>query len=338
MEEIAELKNSIKLSCKLYKLKGITNLEQVNKKILTREASQEVRLTREDKKNGIILPGDEGVYNFCWDEFSEMETLEIHTKDELNKDVIVSIKYIAAISRLEYGKQKKRKNKQYLPKNQRINEAFVRVIFFEMNEEIYLVICTSQKSNIDRVVYLLGKENVIEDESFYVIPDDFFNWFFYKFSEFNGELGYNYRLRNIVGFIGNVTDEQNIIKGKSEQTFNLMVTKAFISNGEKLQSITARIRKEEEMDIVFGVNKKCDAVIYVNQSESLLLFQNKDKDALVLLYLYGVLIPRLLRLYRKNEVMFLGEQKKVFSKKIGLEVIKSIMEHNNIGIEDIKNA
>ena len=47
-----------------------------------------------------------------------------------------------------------------------------------------------------------------------------------------------------------MADEQNIIKGISEQTSELTVTKAFISNGESLKNVTARIRKENEVDIV----------------------------------------------------------------------------------------
>ena len=50
--------------------------------------------------------------------------------------------------------------------------------------------------------------------------------------------------------MGNVADEQNIIKGISEQTSELTVTKAFISNGESLKNVTARIRKENEVEIV----------------------------------------------------------------------------------------
>ncbi|OUK18739.1 hypothetical protein BU181_16480, partial [Enterococcus faecium] len=66
--------------------------------------------------------------------------------------------------------------------------------------------------------------------------------------------------------MGNVADEQNIIKGISEQTSELTVTKAFISNGESLKNVTARIRKENEVDIVFGIDHECNSVIYVTQS------------------------------------------------------------------------
>lgn len=72
--------------------------------------------------------------------------------------------------------------------------------------------------------------------------------------------------------MGNVADEQNIIKGISEQTSELTVTKAFISNGESLKNVTARIRKENEVDIVFGIDHECNSVIYVTQSANLILF------------------------------------------------------------------
>ena len=42
---------------------------------------------------------------------------------------------------------------------------------------------------------------------------------------------------NISGFIGNIGDEQNIFKGTSDQTSELIITKAFISNGETLKQL-----------------------------------------------------------------------------------------------------
>lgn len=54
---------------------------------------------------------------------------------------------------------------------------------------------------------------------------------------------------NISGFIGNIGDEQNIFKGTSDQTSELIITKAFISNGETLKTITARL-KNKDIDIV----------------------------------------------------------------------------------------
>lgn len=210
----------------------------------------------------------------------------------------------------------------YFHIKQRTNEAFVKVVFFELNDSIYSIICSSQQVNVDRVIKLIGIKNINKVRPEFTFPKDFFNWVFYQFSECKRLLGDNYYLKGIGGFMGNVSDEQNIIKRVSEQTSELTVTKAFISNGESLRNVTARIRKENEVDIVFGIDHECNSVIYVTQSENLVLFENRSKDDFMLVYLYGVLIPKLRSLYMSFEKDFLSEQKELFSKKIGVEVIE----------------
>ncbi|GMR81935.1 hypothetical protein [Enterococcus faecium] len=190
--------------------------------------------------------------------------------------------------------------------------------------------------NINRVIKLIGAKNINKVRSEFIFPEDFFNWFFYQFSECKRLLGENYYLKGIGGFMGNVADEQNIIKGISEQTSELTVTKAFISNGESLKNVTARIRKENKVDIVFGIDHECNSVIYVTQSANLILFENGCKDDFMVVYLYDILIPKLRSLYMSSESIFVSEQKGSFSKKIGIEVIESIMCHNHITLEELE--
>ncbi|MFR3361226.1 MAG: hypothetical protein ACLTPR_04585, partial [Enterococcus canintestini] len=92
-------------------------LYHVKSKILTRKVSEPVKLTAQDKKNGIVLYGDDAKYNYNWDTSSEAEVLSIPTTDTSGEKVTFKINFITAISKLEYGKQKKRDNNdQYLPK------------------------------------------------------------------------------------------------------------------------------------------------------------------------------------------------------------------------------
>lgn len=332
------VKSSTKLICKLFKLDKINTISAVESKILTKKVSDPVVLTAKDKKNGIVLYGDDAKYNYNWESSSEPEELNIATSNGSEPESAVQIKFITTIAKLEYSKQKKRDaNDQYLPKSQRINDAFVKVVFFELDNFIYFVICTSQQVNIDRVIRLIGSKEINKTRSEFTFPEDFFNWIFYQFSERNRILGDNYYLKGIGGFMGNVSDDQNVIKGISEQTSELTVTKAFISNGESLKNVTARVKKENEIDIVFGIDHECNSVIYVTQSANLMLFETTNKDNLMLVYLYGVLIPKLRSLYKDAEKDFVGEHKESFSKKIGIEVIESIMEHNHITIEELED-
>ncbi|EXL33782.1 hypothetical protein BG78_15085 [Bacillus thuringiensis serovar israelensis] len=134
--------------------------------------------------------------------------------------------------------------------------------------------------------------------------------------------------------MGNIGDEQNIFKGTSDQTSELIITKAFISNGETLKTITARL-KNKDIDIVFTVDDKSNTQIYTNQSAVLKLLEFQDNNTFFIIYLYSKLIPELKSLYNDASTQFLSEEKKQFSEKIGLEVIESIIKQNLITLEDI---
>ncbi|PFM76979.1 hypothetical protein COJ51_27690 [Bacillus thuringiensis] len=134
--------------------------------------------------------------------------------------------------------------------------------------------------------------------------------------------------------MGNIGDEQNIFKGTSDQTSELIITKAFISNGETLKTITARL-KNKDIDIVFTVDDKSNTQIYTNQSEVLKLLEFQNDNTFFIIYLYSKLIPELKSLYNDASTQFLSEEKKQFSEKIGLEVIESIIKQNRIALEDI---
>lgn len=51
-------------------------------------------------------------------------------------------------------------------------------LFFELNNSIYSVICSSQQVNINRVIKLIGAKNINKVRSEFIFPEDFFNWFF----------------------------------------------------------------------------------------------------------------------------------------------------------------
>ncbi|MGL9728966.1 hypothetical protein [Enterococcus sp. DIV0756] len=329
--------SSAKIICKLYKLKEMTSLSNVKSKILNRSETEKVILTRKDKKNGIVLHGDDAKFNYTWDKFSDVETLETATVKEEENNQEKKLQFIKAIANIEYSKQKKRdSNGAYLPKQQRTNEVQVDVYFIDIDDNIYAVICSSQIVYVNRVKKLIGRENFSSNNPNYSFKNDFFNWLFYQFDESNGVLGDQFFLKGIGGFMGNITDEQNTFKGVSQQTSELIITKAFISNGETLKNITARIKKDNEIDIVFGIDDKCNTVIYVNQSRKLLILDSVETSSFLLVYLYGYLIPKLRLLYVSEEESFANEDKGNFSKKIGLQVIRSIINNNNIDLSELR--
>ncbi|HGF7579875.1 TPA: hypothetical protein ACNKJ7_001968 [Enterococcus faecium] len=326
-----------KLICKLYKLEGISSLEMVIESILNRTAYEKVYLTKEDKERGIHLQGDDARFIYNWETFSQIEELDVPDLSDEEDSLTPAIRFIKAIANIEYSKQKKRDDSgNYLPKEKRTHTLPVDVYFLEIDSSIYVVICTSKEVNVKRVKKLIGISSFCTNSQDYYLKNDFFNWLFYNYDEENGILENHFHLKNIGGFIGNITDEQNIFKGVSQQTSELIITKAFISNGETLKNVTARIRKENEIDIVFGVDENSNTVIYLNQSENLALFENKDKATFLLVYLYGILIRKLKKIYLTKEKIFIEELEGDFSKKIGLEVIKSIINNNHITINELQ--
>lgn len=329
--------SNTKLVCKLYKMKDILTLSKVQDSVLNRTEVEKVKLTKIDEKNGITLTGNEAVFNYSWISFSEIQTLRIPLVNT-GKSQELGINFIKATANIEYSKQKKRNpDGTYLPKKQRTNEIQIGVYFININGYIYTVVCSSQEVYINRVRKLIGLTSFAKMNPEYTFESDFFNWLFYQYAEKKGVLDDQFLLMGISGFMGNITDEQNVFKGKSQQTSELIITKAFISNGETLKNITARIRKENEIDIVFGVDDKCNTVIQVNRSEKLLLFDtDSDVPSFLLVYLYGILIPKLHHLYLNEKEVFIGENEGTFSTKIGLEVIHSIIDNNNIPFSEIK--
>jgi len=163
-----------------------------------------------------------------------------------------------------------------------------------------------------------------------------FNWLFYVYTERDGALNQDTQLENITGFVGNVTDDANIFTGESYHTTELVVTKAFISNGGELKKIQLRVR-DRDADITCMVNEHSAVVLSSNLSYKLRILDSTEKSTFLLLYLYAYLILKLKQLYNDESEKFINEDNPNFSRKIGIDVIKSIVEKNNITMKDIQS-
>ncbi|MDM8183398.1 hypothetical protein QUV97_07015 [Enterococcus cecorum] len=322
------MSGSKKIICSIFSLKGFKSILELKKYITTNTMYREtIDLSKKDIENQIVLSGRDSYYEYKW-----CNEVEVQCFTCLDKNV----NFISVDANIEYGKRVKRdKNGFYLPREERVSSETYRVYFVFIDNECYSIICASKQIFIDRIQKLIGKKYFDRKQTIYDLPSDFFDWFFYKFTIDEKQLGNDYILDRIDGFKGNIVDENNIVKGESYHTSELIVTKAFISNGELLKNITARVRKENEIDIVFALDNESKAVIYIRSSEYFCLFENLEKHIYLVLYLYFVLIPELLKIYDLEKESFINKNKKTFQKKMGLDVIKSIMEYNNISIDEI---
>ncbi|OOG28527.1 hypothetical protein BZK37_01020 [Enterococcus casseliflavus] len=199
---------------------------------------------------------------------------------------------------------------------------------------MYLLIFSSNETHIDRVQKLIGANLIKNVDKSYQIEPDFFNWLFYRYSLFNGELSEEFKVNNISGFIGNSVDEHNIFKSSSDQTSELIITKAFISNGEILKNVTVKITSTEG-EFVFSIDDNSNISLFLNQS--MMYFNSSNPELVIPVYLYSIMIPFTKEIYKEISKEFIDKDKKHFSVKIGLEVIQSIIDNNNIELSDIND-
>lgn len=322
-----------RITCKLFKLTEINNLDEVRNKILTQTYIDPLAISKQDQDQAKSMSEDEKNFYFTWDKswsHNEIDFFERQSNGEAK-----TVSYICAEADIEYPKRRKKDaNGHILPKKDRVNLTQVLTFFFNMNKSLYLIICTSNETHVQRVKKLVGMQYISEPDDTYIMPSDLFNWLFYKYTTNQKDLDPSLTLMNISGFIGNIGDEHNIFKGISDQTSELIITKAFISNGETLKTITARI-ENKDVDIVFTIDEKSNTQIFISKSVKMRILEAERDDYFFIIYLYSQLIPRLKTLYNRSSEQFLDKEKGRFSEKIGLEVIKSIIEKNRINAEEL---
>lgn len=323
---------SSKLTMRLFLLDKYTSLEEVKENILNRTYSDPLFIAKRNAEQAITMPDSEKYFYYNWDkEKIKLESIVVSEKD----DAIVENRILECFAELEYPKKKKIDSQgMILPKKDRVNDTLVRVVFFEIENSIYLLIFSSNETHIDRVQKLIGANLIKNVDKSYQIEPDFFNWLFYRYSLFNGELSEEFKVDNISGFIGNSVDEHNIFKSSSDQTSELIITKAFISNGEILKNVTVKITSTEG-EFVFSIDDNSNISLFLNQS--MMYFNSSNPELVIPVYLYSIMIPFTKEIYKEISKEFIDKDKKHFSVKIGLEVIQSIIDNNNIELSDIND-
>lgn len=316
---------------KIFLLDKHSSIIDVKNNILKRTYQEELLIAKQDVKQAQVMSEEEKYFYYEWDN-ERTKTEDIILSE--TEDNIIETRVLETYAELEFPKKRKKDPLgNILPKKDRINDTSIRVIFFENEKAIYFLIFTSNESHIDRVRKLIGENYIKDVDQRYHMAPDLFNWLFYKYSVSKGCLTEELTLNNISGFIGNSIDEHNIFKSSSDQTSDLIITKAFISNGEILKNITARITSPEG-ELVFSLDHNSNSTLFLNQS--IMYFNSSDKEMLTPIYLFKLLIPAIKNAYEDNSKKFLEKDKKQFSAKIGLEVIQSIIENNDIELKEIK--
>lgn len=322
---------SSKLSMKLFLLDKYSSLDEVEKNILNKIYKEPLKISKTDIHKSSALSEDDRVFNYSWKKKDLIKDKIVVSTNNKEEKFVECLEIFATLENPK--KRKKDFNGMILPKKERVRDTDIKVIFFKFENNIYFIIFCSNEIYTDRVKKLIGSNIIKNPGSQYELSADLFNWLFYKFSLNQGKLSVDLIIQNISGFIGNTVDEHNVFKSSSDQTSDLIVTKAFISNGEILRNVTTKI-KSKEADIVFSIDNMSNAILYLNQS--MLFFNSSSNERAIPIYLYTELIPKIKIIYKNNAEKFLSTEKKSFSAKIGLEVIKSIIDNNALDIEEIE--
>ncbi|MER2175831.1 MAG: hypothetical protein ABS911_14250 [Carnobacterium sp.] len=228
---------------KIFLLDRYSSVNDVKSNILKRKHQEELFIAKQDIKQAQVMAEKEKYFYYEWDnERTKTENIILSEAE----DNIIESKVLETYAELEFPKKRKKDSSgNIFPEKDRVNDASIRVIFFENEKAVYFLVFSSNESHIDRVRKLIGESYIKDVDQRYHMAPDLFNWLFYKYSVSKGCLTEELALNNISGFIGNSIDEHNIFKCSSDQTSDLIITKAFISNGEILKNITAKVTSPE---------------------------------------------------------------------------------------------
>lgn len=282
------------------------------------------------------LPEDDRVYISKWltNDHHLAEIRSYSPTESCSNSTESEIRYMVGRAYIEYRRNKQRDSMgNLLPKTDRINLVEIDVIFFERDSGIDAIICTPD-NHINKVKALISDENICKGYSKNNINSDEFYWLYYRYSTKKKVLNNDISLINITSFTGNIFDEHHTIYGKSDNTTDLIVTKAFVCSGSNPFT-------NMKISIAFGltlidflVNRESDIRIDVESNIPQEL-ADMDKEIALPLYLLSYLLPKIRELYINDAFTDDLNIKIDFSKMLGLEVIKAIMTHNDINAEEL---
>jgi hypothetical protein len=224
------------------------------------------------------------------------------------------------------------KNKELLSRPERISTDVIKSVFYEIDNRVFCIIFSISTTILKKI-----KNKLFDDELFissldlsHMVDSDLFYWLLYKYEYNDKIIDTNFEIEAIEGFIGNIADDNNIIKGTSEVTPSLLVTKAFVSKFHPITNLNM-ILKFEDYKLSFMINTTCQCLL---SSTCIIPNIKYDVDISALIILYADIIPKLIEDYEleKTKDIWNREIKKSFAKKVGIDVIRDIAKFHDIKI------
>lgn len=303
----------------------IASLDDLKSRILSKKHKEPLvaKNVQYDSKN------PESYFEYKWTNIEDLNRIQTPSGKWLS--------YIKATANCEYSRKKLYDDQRnLLPKPRRLNVDEISTLFVNKNSRVYAIIFTNDDMSLTRVRALIRNENIVSLDQDWNITSGLFGWMFYKYS-LSEKIGSTLEIQEISRFKGKILNDANRFSGKSKLMPDLLVTKAFLSNAYPLTSIGVSL-----------FNDDIPSYIYVNQASNMelrvqigpgsganFMFSAEAAEIKVVLYVFFKVIPLIEFSYQNEKENYDKNEKKLFEKSQGIEVIRRIMKRNNISKDEI---
>lgn len=317
MKELSKNKRYV-----LFKLNyQCTDFEKETNKILSTEYKNPLKRAKEIKFDESNY---ETYFLYNWQNISDVSHIMVN--DEM-------LKFRKCTAVCEFSTRKiKDDNGKLLPKAARLNTEETDVIFVQKDQCLYLIIYSFDGSIINRIMNLIKTSNFDKLPEQYTIETDMFTWLFYKYIKNDFCIGSNITIENITGFKGNVLTDDNLFKGDSESTADLLITKAFLALKNPITSIKIDVKANCSFTSFFISKNETPSdlrIIAGKGSETEFLLKAEDICDLMPIYIYFQLVPKIYKMYKQEKRDFIDHKKKKFLSDLSLQVIKELEYRNS---------
>lgn len=311
------------------KLKSnFSTMESIQSGILNREHDEPLQAAKIPEN----ISEEERNFKYRWSINSEPQSHEIPNSQ--------NITYIEAVGECEYSTRriKDQSTGELLSKQDRLNIDEIETIFVNVDGESYVIVLTNNHYELTRIKKLIGEENFDLLDTQHQIESEFFSWLFYKNIKQEQQLNDEIDLTNIEGFTGNIVNEENQFAGTSVQISEMMITKAFITNDYPITSIRLEMQMPNTAVILYlnSVTDNRQIEIAIDRLSSMSEVDDEKIPVIISIYTFLYLIPEMISVYEIAKADYIAHIKSDFLKEIGIEVIKLIMSHNEIDVDELR--
>lgn len=245
-------------------------------------------------------------------------------------------KYLNAEANCEYSKRKINDSQgNLLPKEDRLNYQSTQVLFIEIKGRIYCIAFTLDEMEIKRIRKLLRNSNIDKLDKQFEIDSELFSWLFFE-EKNKRKVNNQITIRAINGFSGKIPKDESKFAGKSIKVPALIVTKTFLVGDYELTTINLKLLFND-IPTEFYIEQSTDEVkiMVMRGSGTDFMFASDKIEINMPIYMYFKVIPTIVNAFKRDEPDYEKKYKKEYLKELGIEVIRMIMDKNDISKDDI---